>query len=100
MLPYGYVLVDAFERAIDTYGEESVAMTIEANAERIQDLASRLQQESDGPTIVAGLREIVVIYNTHFGPLSADEMSNIETAADMLQGFSDEPSDMIPEQWR
>lgn len=100
MLPFGSVLVDAFERAIDTYGEESVAMTIEANAEKIQDLASRLQQESDGPTIVAGLREIVVIYNTHFVPLSADEMSNIENAADMLQGFSDEPSDMIPEQWR
>ena len=100
MLPFGSVLVDAFERAIGTYGEETVAMTIEANAEKIQDLASRLQQESDGPTIVAGLREIVVIYNTHFATLSADEMSNIETAADMLQGFSDEPSDMIPVQWR
>ena len=66
MLPYGSVMVDAFERAIGAYGEESVAMTIEANAEKIQDLASRHQQESDGPTIVAGLREIVVIYNTHF----------------------------------
>lgn len=100
VVPYGSVLVNAFERAIAANGEKSVAMAIEANAETLQDLSTRLQQESDVSIIVSGLREIVNIYNKHFAPLSAAEMSNIETAADMLQGFSNEPSDMIPEQWR
>ena len=100
MLPFGSVLVDAFERAIGAYGEESVAMTIEANAEKIQDLAARLQQESDIRAIVSGMNEIINIYNSNLVPLSADEMQNVETAADMLQGFTDIPYDMIPEQWR
>ena len=46
------------------------------------------------------MNEIVNIYNSNLDPLSADEMQNVETAADMLQGFTDLPYDMIPEQWR
>lgn len=99
-IPYGAVLLDAFERAIEANGEESVAKVIEANATTIQELDARMQQESTAAAIVSTMREVINIYNTNFAPLSADEMQNIETAADMLQGFSDEPSDMIPTQWR
>nr|DAI85253.1 MAG TPA: hypothetical protein [Caudoviricetes sp.] len=99
-IPYGVVLLDAFERAIDANGEESVAKVIEANATIIQELDARMQQESTAAAIMSTMREVIIIYNTNFAPLSADEIANIETAADMLQGFSDEPSDMIPTQWR
>lgn len=99
-IPYGAVLLDAFERAIEANGEESVAKVIEANATTIQELDARMQQESTAAAIVSTMREVINIYNTNFAPLSADEMQNIETAADMLQGFSDEPSDTIPTQWR
>lgn len=100
VIPFASVLLDAFERAIQTKGEVSVARVIEINAERIQDLAARLQQESDIRAIVSGMNEIINIYNSNLVPLSADEMQNVETAADMLQGFTDIPYDMIPEQWR
>lgn len=99
-IPYGVVLRDALERAIEANGEESVAKVIEANATTIQELDARMQQESTAAAIMSTMREVINIYNTNFAPLSADEMQNIETAADMLQGFSDEPSYMIPEQWR
>ena len=100
VIPFASVLLDAFERAVQTKGEVSVARVIEINAERIQDLAARLHQESDIRAIVSGMNEIVNIYNSNLDPLSADEMQNVETAADMLQGFTDLPYDMIPEQWR
>lgn len=100
VIPFASVLLDAFERAVQTKGEVSVARVIEINAERIQDLAARLHQESDIRAIVSGMNEIVNIYNSNLDPLSADEMQNVETAADMLQGFTDIPYDMIPEQWR
>ena len=100
VIPFASVLLDAFERAVQTKGEVSVARVIEINAERIQDLAARLQQESDIRAIVSGMNEIINIYNSNLVPLSADEMQNVETAADMLQGFTDIPYDMIPEQWR
>ena len=100
VIPFASVLLDAFERAVQTKGEVSVARVIEINAERIQDLAARLQQESDIRAIVSGMNEIINIYNSNLVPISADEMQNVETAADMLQGFTDIPYDMIPEQWR
>ena len=100
VIPFASVLLDAFERAVQTKGEVSVARVIEINAERIQDLAARLQQESDIRAIVSGMNEIINIYNSNLVPISADEMQNVETAADMLQGFTDLPYDMIPEQWR
>lgn len=100
VIPFASVLLDAFERAVQTKDEVSVARVIEINAERIQDLAARLHQESDIRAIVSGMNEIVNIYNSNLDPLSADEMQNVETAADMLQGFTDIPYDMIPEQWR
>lgn len=100
VIPFGSVLLEVFEEAIQAKGEVSVARVIEINAERIQDLAARLQQESDVRIIVSGINEIMRIYNTSLVPLSTDEMQNIETAADMLQGFQDLPEDMIPEQWR
>lgn len=100
VIPFASVLLDAFERAVQTKGEVSVARVIEINAERIQDLAARIQQESDIRAIVSDMNEIINIYNSNLVPLSADEMQNVETAADMLQGFTDIPYDMIPEQWR
>lgn len=100
VIPFASVLLDAFERAVQTKGEVSVARVIEINAERIQDLAARIQQESDIREIVSGINEIINIYNSNLVPLSADEMQNVETAADMLQGFTDIPYDMIPEKWR
>ena len=100
VIPFASVLLDAFERAVQTKGEVSVARVIEINSEKIQDLVARLLQESDIRAIVSGMNEIVNIYNSNLVPLSAEEMQNVETAADMLQGFTDIPYDMIPEQWR
>ena len=98
--PFGTVLTEAFERAVEQNGEIAVARALEENAGELEDLKELVGNAYKYTMVSSLITRFKRIYNQYGNILTSEESENMELAADMLQGFQDLPEDMIPEQWR